>query len=182
MKVPVIAMGSLTATTLLTIGVIVGGVSTATAQPGDYSVLPINPNNVTDSTAYSAAPPIQNPNGQPGITTVYTHRDGTRQISDTILVLPDAAAAASALEASKAALGSTVTGATTQPAAAGTGGTIVSGSSPDGSKSVTVLLFTQDNALATVQFDGPPHDPVPAAMVTDYGQLQVTAIKDSLAA
>jgi len=181
MKVPVIASGSLTVTSLFMIAMSVGCPLSA-AQPDDYSVLAINPNEVTDSTAYSAAqPPIQNPNGQPGIATVYTHRDGTRQIADTILVLPDASAAAGALQEARAALGNTVTGGTPQPAAVGTCGTMVSGSSPDGSKSVSVLLFTQGNAFATVEFDGPANDPVPPDMVIEIGQAQDTAIKNGLA-
>lgn len=180
MKVLVSAGARVTATTLVVIGVAVGGSPSSAAQPDDYGGLPINPNGVTDSTAYSAAPPIQNPNGQPGVTTVYSHRDGTRQITDTILVLPDASAAAAALEGSRAALGDTVTGGTPQPAAVGTGGTMVSGSSPDGSQSVTVLLFTENNAFTSVEFAGPPNDPVPPDLVIELGQAQATAIKDRL--
>jgi hypothetical protein len=178
MKVLVSAAARLTATTLAVIGVSVGGCPSAAAQPNDYSVLPINPNEVTDSTAYSAALPIQNPNGQPGVTTVYTHRDGTRQITNTILILPDAAAAAAALEGSKAALNNTVKGGNPQPAAVGTGGTMVSGSSPDGSKSVTVLMFTEGNAATTIEFGGPPSDPIPVDMVAEFGQKQASAIRN----
>jgi len=58
---------------------------------------------------------------------------------------------------------------------------MVSGSSPDGSKSVSVLLFTQGNAFATVEFDGPANDPVPPDMVIEIGQAQDTAIKNGLA-
>jgi hypothetical protein len=177
MKVPVIVAGSLTATTLLTIGVTVGGFTSASALPGDFTTLPVHPNEVTDSMAYSAAPPILYPNGQPGVTEVYTHRDGSRTITDTILVLPDAAGAAAAMTASKTDLGNRIANGKTQPAAVGTGGTIVSGMSPDGSKSVSVLTFTEGNAAATVEFDGAPKDPVPTDIVNDFGQKQDTAIK-----
>jgi hypothetical protein len=182
MKVPVIAVGGLTATTLLTIGVTVGGFGSAAAQPGDYSTLPVHPNEVTDSMAYSAAAPIQNPNGQPGVTEVYMHRDGSRQITNTILILPDAPGAAAAMNGSQADLANRVAGGKTQPAAVGTGGTMVSGSSPDGSKSVTLLTFTEGNAATTIEFDGPPKDPVPTDMVIDFGQKQDTAIKSWLGA
>jgi hypothetical protein len=176
MKVPGIAVGGLTATTLLTIGMTVGGFGSAAAQPGDYSALPISPNEVTDSMAYSAAPPIQNPNGQPGVTEVFTHRDGTRQITNTILILPDAPSATAALNGSQAG----VANAKTQPAAVGAGGTVVTGSSPDGSNSVSVLTFTEGNAATTIEFDGPRNDPVPSDLVVEFGQKQDTAIKNGL--
>src|SRR5215218_10031062 len=53
---------------------IVAGFGYAAAQPGDFSALPVDPNLITDSLAYNAAPAVFNPNGQPGIETVYTHR------------------------------------------------------------------------------------------------------------
>jgi hypothetical protein len=145
----------------------IGGLGSATAQPNDYSTLPVDPNLVTDSLAYNAAPPVFDPSGQPGVTAVYTHRGGDRQITNTILVLPDAQAATAAVGG--AAVGKVANG-QTQPAAVGTGGTIVSGMSPDGTKSVTVLTFTQGNAAATIAFDGPPRDPAPADFVVELSR------------
>jgi hypothetical protein len=179
MRIPLIAAGSLTATALMTIGVAVGGLGCAAAQPSDYSTLPVHPNDVTDSTAYSAAAPVLNPNGQPGVTEVYTHRDGTRQITNTILVLPDAAAAAAAANGSQA---NRLVNGKTQPATVGTGATVVSGSSPDGSRSVSLLTFTEGNTATTVEFDGPTNDPAPSDLVIDFGQKQDSAIKSWLAA
>ena len=176
------AAGSLTAAAVFTIGVAVGGFGSAAAQPGDYSTLPVDPNLITDSLAYNAAPPVLNPNGQPGVTAVYNHRDGGRQITSTILVLPDAAAATAALNGSRAELAGKVANGQTQPAAVGAGGTMVSGMSPDGSKSVTVLTFTQGNAATTIEFDGAPKDPAPADLVVELGQKQDTAIRDWQAA
>ena len=43
----------------------------------------------------------------------------------------------------------------------GTGGTMVSGTAPEGSKAVTVLLFTEGKAFVNLEFDGPPNGPVP---------------------
>ena len=51
-----IAIRSVIAASLLMIGVTIGGFGSAAAQP-DYGVLPVNPNEVTDSTAYVAAAP-----------------------------------------------------------------------------------------------------------------------------
>ncbi|MDT7765708.1 MAG: hypothetical protein QOC63_5128 [Mycobacterium sp.] len=170
------------AAAVVTAGVAVGGFGYAAAQPGDFSTLPVDPNLVTDSLAYSAAPPIFNPNGQPGVETVYSHRDGSRQITSTILVLPDAQAATAALDGARAELAGRVANGQTQPAAVGSGGTMVSGVSPDGSKSVTVLSFTQGNAATTIEFDGAPKDPAPADLVLELGQKQDTAVKDWQAA
>lgn len=182
MKALATAVGSFTMAVALTMGAIVGGFSSAAAQPADYGTLPIHPNDVTDSAAYSAAPPVPNPNGQPGIQTVYTHREGTRQITNTILVLADAPAATAALNASQADNANRVANGKTQPAAVGTGGTIVSGTSPDGSKSVSVLTFTEGNTATTVEFAGPTNDPAPNDLISDFGQKQDTAIKGWLAA
>jgi hypothetical protein len=68
----------------------------------------------------------------------------------------------------------------TQPVQVGTGGTLLTGSSPDGSKSVSVLLFTQGNAAATVEFDGPPNDPASTAFVVGLGQKQDSTIRNAL--
>jgi hypothetical protein len=51
MKVPTISIGSVTAAVVLTIGVAVGGMGSAAAQPRDYSTLPVDPNVITDSLA-----------------------------------------------------------------------------------------------------------------------------------
>jgi hypothetical protein len=59
---------------------------------------------------------------------------------------------------------------------------MVSGMSPDGSKSVTVLSFTQGNAATTIEFDGAAKDPAPAALVVELGKKQDTAIRDWQAA
>lgn len=153
----------------------IGGFGSAAAQPGDYSTLPVDPNLITDSLAYTAAPLDINPGGQPGVTAEYTHREGgTREITTTILILADAQAATASLVGAAAE----VANAQTQPAAVGSGGTMVSGTSPDGTQSVTVLTFTQGNAATTIEFDGPPNDPVPVDMVIELGQKQDTAIRD----
>jgi len=122
---------------------------------------------------------MQNPNGQAGVATTFSNPDGSHVIGDTILILPDPSAAASALDSAKAALGGSVSG-TPGPADVGTGGTTVSGNSPDGSKSVTMVLFTEGRAFTTLEFDGPPDAAVPPDFVTDVGQKQVTAIKNGL--
>ena len=179
MRISRTSIGGLTATAALAAGVTTFGIGSAAADPVDYTLLLINPNDVTDSMAYSAAAPVQNPNNQQGVSAVYSHRDGTRQITETVLVLPDAAAAAAAMNASQGDAANRIANEKTQPVQVGTGGTLLTGSSADGSQSVSVLLFTQGNAAATVEFDGPPKDPAPTEFVVDLGQKQDSAIRNA---
>ncbi len=153
--------------------------SSAQAQSADYARLLIQASDIQSPIAFTAGPVTPNPNGQPGVETTFSNDDKTRQIHDTILVLGDPAAAASALDAAKAKLGDSVQG-TPAPAAVGTGGTTVSGNSPDGSKGVTMVLFTEGKAFATLNFVGPPDMLPPPEFVTDVGQKQDTAIKNGL--
>src|ERR1700682_4342141 len=204
MKIPMIALAGLAATSTV-VGVSVVGCasnkssttsssgsatssgsnsatsSASSAQAADYTGLLIKASDITlPGDTFTAQPPIQNPNGQPGVATVFSNQNDTRHIGDDILILPDADTAVSELDLEKAALGNMVTGGTPAPAAVGAGGTMVSGTSPDGSKAVTVLLFTEGKAFTNLEFDSPPNDPVPTGVVTDVGQKQDTAIKNGL--
>ena len=60
------------------------------------------------------------------------------------------------------------------------GGSTVSGLSPDHSKGVTVLLFTEGKAMVTLRFEGPSFALAPQEFVTDVGQKQDEAIKKGL--
>jgi hypothetical protein len=206
MKIPMIAVVGLAATTMV-VGVSVVGcgsnkssttsssgsstssasksatTSSSSAQTADYTGLLIKASDITlPGDTFTDPPPIQSPNGQPGVATVFTNQTDTREISDDILILPDAPGAVNALNGSKAALGNTVTGGTPAPAAVGTGGTMVSGTTPDGSKAMTVLLFTEGKAFTNLEFLSAPNDPMPPQFVTNVGQKQDTAIKNGLPA
>jgi hypothetical protein len=157
--------------------------SAAASSPAaaDYSALLIKASDITaPGDTFTAQPPTLNPNGKDGVATVFANQGDTREIGDTILVLPDASAANTALDGSLGGLGSTVSGGTPQSAQIGSSGTVVSGTSPDGTKSVTLLLFTEGRAFVTLEFDGAPNDPVPPEGVTDVGQKQDAAIKNGL--
>ena len=82
---------------------------------------------------------------------------------DTIVVLPDSAAATTTLNTTVSAIGTIITGGRPQPSPVGTGGTVVSGTSPDGAKAVTVLLFTEGRAVVRLEFDSAPGDPIATA-------------------
>jgi len=165
----------LSAATLISAGLLAGSMGSAAADNG---ALLVNPNVVTDSNAWIIAPPTFDPDGMPGASAVYTHRDSTRTITDTVWVLEDPAAAAAAV--TKAQGANPVASSKTQTAAVGTNGQIITGTSPDGTKSLSILYFTQGNAASSVEFSGPINDPVPNDVVIDFGQAQDTAIKNGL--
>jgi hypothetical protein len=204
MKIPLITLTGLTATSMV-VGVSVVGCasnksstttssgsatssgsnsasSTASSAPtADYTGLLIKASDIAlPGDTFTAQPPIQNPNGQPGVAQMFGNQNDTRHIGDDILILPDPDQAVSELDLEKAALGNTVTGGTPAPAAVGTAGTMVSGTAADGSKAVTVLLFTEGKAFTNLEFDSAPNAPVPTQFVTDVGQKQDTAIKNGL--
>ncbi|BCO35458.1 hypothetical protein JMUB5695_02057 [Mycobacterium heckeshornense] len=152
-----------------------------TQQPGDYTRLLIRAADINAPVTFKAGPPIQNPNGKPGAATTFTDDDGSHVIHDTIEILPDPAAAAGALNATKATPPGPITG-TPVKATVGTGGVTISGDLPDKSKGVTVLLFTEGKAFVTLEFDGPTGVPAPPEFVSDVGQKQDAAIKNGLPA
>jgi hypothetical protein len=155
--------------------------TSAQAQPTDYARLLIQVSDINAPEVFTASPPEINPNAFATVATTFRNQDGTHVIYDSILIAPDPAAAARALESRKAlAPQGTVHGAPV-PIDIGTGGTTIAGPSPDGSKGVTVLLFTEGKAFAELEFDGPPNVLVPPDFVTDVGQKQDAAIKNGLA-
>jgi hypothetical protein len=204
MKIPMIALAGLAATSMV-VGVSVAGCagnkssttsssgsatttgsnsatsSSSSAAAADYTALLIKASDITlPGDTFTGQPPIQNPNGQPGVGQIFSNQNDTRHVGDTILILPDPDQAVSELDEEKAALGDMVKGGTPALAAVGTGGTMVSGTAPEGSKAVTVLLFTEGKAFVNLEFDSPLNDPLPPQFVTEVGQKQDTAIKNGL--
>lgn len=153
--------------------------ASTSAQPTDYTRLVIQARDLSASETFTASPPIKNPNGQAGVLTTFSNQDRTQVITDSIRILPNPVAAMDALNSTKAALDGYVHG-VPEPIDIGTGGTTVSGPSPDGSKGVTVLLFTEGTAFVELEFDGPPDVLVPPDFVADTGQKQDRAIKKAL--
>jgi hypothetical protein len=153
--------------------------SSAQPQSADYSRLLIKVTDIDTPMPFTAGAVTPNPNGQAGVETTFSNDDKSRQIHDTILVFGDPSAAAGALDAAKAKLGDSVQG-TPAPAPVGTGGTTVSGNSPDGSKGVMMLLFTEGKAFTTLNFVGPTDMLPPPDFVTELGQKQDTAIKNGM--
>jgi hypothetical protein len=154
--------------------------TSAAAQPPDYTGLLIQASDINAPETFTATAPINNPNGQPGVTTTFSNQDRTHVIVDSVQILPDPAAAVRALETAKATTNGYVHG-TPEPIAIGTSGTTIKGPSPDGAKGVTVLMFTEGRAFAQLEFDGPPDSLVPPDFVADVGQKQDAATKKELA-
>ena len=154
-----------------------GIVGAGPAAADDYTVLIIDPNVVVDSAAYTPGAVTTNPGGQPGAAKTFNHRDG-RFITDTVWVLPDAAAATAAATAAQSAAG--IANPKSEPVQVGTGGTFISGTSADGSQSLGLLTFTQGTAASAISFSGPANDPADAALATDLGQAQDALIKSRL--
>ena len=148
----------------------------------DYRRLLIEPGDINTGTdTFATRSLTTNPGGSDGVSALFVNQHDTRAIGDTIVVLPDSAAATTTLNSTVSALGTTVTGGRPQPWPVGTGGTVVSGTSPDGAKAVTVLLFTEGRAVVRLEFDSAPGDPMPPQVITDVGKQQQIAVRTGLA-
>nr|WP_276807231.1 hypothetical protein [Mycobacterium nebraskense] len=144
----------------------------------DSSALLIKPTDMGgDLTA--PQPPVLNPNNAPGVAQLFASADNSRRIGDTILIVADPATAAAGIDNTKANYGGKVSG-TWQPVDVGSNGTMISGTSPDNSQAVTVLLFSEGRALVNLEFDSAPGDPIDPAVATDIGRKQDAAIKKGM--
>ena len=126
------------------------------------------------------SPPVNNPNGQPGVATTFSTQDGSHAIKDTIQVLADPAAATDALNAAKGGQANAIKNPQTGSANVGAGATTLSGNSPDKSKGVMILLFTEGKAFVTLEFDGPTDSLPPQDFFNNVAQKQDAAIKKGL--
>src|SRR5277367_3113871 len=148
--------------------------STHAAQTGDYTTLLIKASDINAPEPFTASPAVKNPNGQQGATTTFSDQDHSHAIIDTIQVLPDPAAAANALDSARAMQHETLQ-AKPMSVDVGVDGTTITGTSPDRSKGVTVLLFTQGKAFVSLEFDGPSYALAPPEFIHDVGDKQDAA-------
>jgi hypothetical protein len=148
----------------------------------DYSRLLLQPADLSDNedtfTEQSSTP--SGPDGLPGASALYVNQDDTRAIADTIVIYPDAQTAAATLRDALPALGSTLAGATSRPAAVGTDGTMAVGMSKDGSKAITLVLFTEGPALVRLEFQSAPGDVTTDEFVVNIGKMQQIALRTGL--
>lgn len=154
-----------------------------TDEQADYSRLLLQPGDLSDDedtfTEQSSTP--SGPDGLPGASALFVNQDDTRAISDTIVIYPDAETAADTLKAALPTIGSTITGATTRPAPVGSNGTMAVGTSADGSKATTLLLFNEGPALVRLEFQSAPGDVTTDQFVINIGKMQQIALRTGLA-
>ncbi|MCV7413409.1 hypothetical protein AWC05_03140 [Mycobacterium florentinum] len=154
--------------------------STPAAPAADYTGWLIQVTDIDAPVPFTGTPPTANPDGQPGATITFNTQDNSHTIKSTIQVLADPGAATSALNAAKSAQGGAIKHPTTDAVKIGTDGAVVSGNSPDNSKGIAVLLFTEGKAFVTIEFDGPPDTLPPPDFINDIGQKQDAAVKKGL--
>jgi hypothetical protein len=153
--------------------------TTTHAPITDYTKLLIKTSDIKAPDAFTAGPPTKDPNGQLGATTTFSDQDHSHVIIDTIQILLNPGAAANALDSAKAVQHESLLAKPMQ-ADVGVDGATISGLSPDHSKGVTMLLFTEGKAFVTLEFDGPSYALAPTDFVTDVGQKQDAVIKKEL--
>jgi hypothetical protein len=155
-----------------------GSGTAAPAQPTDYTSLLIKASDIGGDLS-APQPPVLNPNGAAGVAQLFANPDNSRRIGDTILIVADPATAAAGLDNTKTNYAGKVSGAW-QPVDVGSNGALISGTSPDNSQAITVLLFTEGKALVNMEFDSAPTDPIDADIAKDIGRKQDAAIKKGL--
>jgi hypothetical protein len=156
---------------------------TSAAASADYSSLLIKAEAIPNvGGAFTASPPELNPGGVPGVTQKFATANNSEVIEDTVLLADNAEQAGAILAKTKEGLGSTVTGTPAPLPSVSPDASILSGTTPDGSRGVVVLVFTEQNAVVTLEFDNAPGDlqPAPTDFVETVGVLQQDAVKTGL--
>ena len=99
-----------------------------------------------------------------------------------VIVDTDPAAAAAGLDVAKGKMGESVVGTPTTMPSVTPDATVVSGTSLDGSKAATLLVFSEENTVVQLAFISAPGDlnPVPTDYVEQVGGIQRDAIKAAL--
>ncbi len=152
-----------------------------TSEASDYSHLLVQAEDVSiPPDTFTSRSRNMNPDGQPGASALFVNADDTRAIADTILVYPNAATASATLKQASAAVSTIVSGGQPQPVPVGSNGTVISGIAPNGSKAVTLLMFTQGRAVVRLEFNSNPDDPVPPQTVASVGRMQQIALRIGL--
>lgn len=152
----------------------------AAAEP-DYSTLLMAAEDLDAPVPFTADAPQPNGDGVPGVTQTFRVEGNGAVIVDTLIVCEDAAQAEAVLAETVKTLGQSVVG-EPQPWPLAPNGTIVTGTTLDGSSAITAVLFTEDNVLTTLEFNSQPGDlePAPTDFVDSTGQLQIDAIREGL--
>jgi hypothetical protein len=147
----------------------------ATGGTADMSALVIKASDIPiPGFKQSASTPVSQ-SGATGIAVSFTNEDGSRQVGDTIVTLPDANAAKTALDAAANAAKGQIQGVKSSTAQIGDGGYLLSGT--ESGKSATILIFQQGKAFVVMEFASAAGDPVPDEVVSQVGQKQAELLK-----
>jgi len=159
----------------------------AEAEPAanDYSSLLMAVEDIDAPIPFIADPPKVNPagpNGTAGVEAMYHDADNTAMIKDSIAVFATPAEATEFLNKVAADLPASTVMGTAETSPFGSDGLLVPGTSPDGTTAITVLLFSEQNAVVELEFLSAPGDlsPVPPDFVRSVGQLQFDALTAGL--
>ena len=175
------SMASSTSTTTSTSA---AAATTSTAPPGtaplgDYTYLLLQANDV-GADATPSGPAMQNPGGVPGAAlTFFMSPDRARSFDDLVIIFIDPATAAQQTQDRGKDLGKYVTG-TPQPLDVGTNGQITVGPSPDKTKAVTYVTYSEGKVGVDLEFDSGPNDPAPLDFVLDVARKQDALVKSRL--
>jgi len=146
----------------------------------DYSSLLLQAADLSDSDdTFAERSSAATPDNLPGASKLFVNADDTRAISVTVAVYPGAPTAIATLHKAVAQANTVVTG-TPAPLPVGTDGTIIKGTSPDGTKAVTLVLFTQGPTLARLEFGSAPGDATTDAFVTNIAKMQQIALRTGI--
>lgn len=153
--------------------------TTEAATPADYSTLLITTEDIDSSEPFTGEPPILNPNGDAGVSGRFFAEDSS-MIGSTIRVLADLAEAARVLEMTSNGI-SNVSG-RREPSPIGTNGSVIAGMSLDQITGITVLTFSEQNAVVTLEFDGPygKHEGLPTELIDSVARRQLEILKAKL--
>lgn len=153
--------------------------TTPAPQVADYRDLLLTAADLTDADdTFVERSREPSPDGHPGASAFFVNEHDTRAIIDTVLIYPDDAAAAAALQ--QAVSTRKVVG-DPQPTGVGQGGVVIRGSRPNEDKAVTLLLFTEGPALVRIEFQSADGDVTTDPFVTNVGKMQQIALRVGLA-
>lgn len=157
--------------------------SSNAAQPSDFNNLLIKPADIVvpgDTFTLTQTLPVT-PAGAEG---VFTNQTNLRKVDVTISVYPDAAQAGQAMEGFSQTFTDPQLGVKgpVSPAEVGSKGTVVVGQSPDGAKSVGIVVFTEGKVFTVIELNSPPDDAVQQDFLVDLARKQDAAIKAGLPA
>ncbi len=159
--------------------------SSGAAQPTDYSNLLIKATDiVVPGDSFNPPKTRQLTDPAPGIEGVFSNQAGSRTVIDSLLVYPDPGAADKDRDSLTKSYvdpqSGAIKGGAPAPADVGTGGTIISGPSADGTKAKTSVIFGQGKVVTLVEFESAPNDQVPPEVALDVARKQDAAIKAGL--